>query len=80
MEEIKTLDLTVQDLPKDVTLDLSESGGDAVLTDAIESLKSEVLYNSRFDDATVNGHVDAEVVNRQGATYVLRLTFKKSVA
>ena len=80
MEEIKTLDLTVQDLPKEVTLDLSESGGDAVLTDAIESLKSEVLYNSRFDDASVNGCVDAEVVNRQGATYLLRLTFKKSVA
>ena len=76
MTEIKTLEITVQDLPKEVVLDLADSGGESILQDAIESLKSEVLYNSRFDDVAANGTVSAEVVNRSGTTYVLRLSFQ----
>lgn len=80
MNEIRTLELTVQDLPKEVTLDLSDSGGEAVLQNAIESLKSEVLYNSRFDGAAANGSLETEILTCHGATYTLRLTFKCAVA
>jgi hypothetical protein len=80
MNQIRTLEFTVQDLPKEVTLDLADAGGEALLKSAIESLESEVLYNSRFDDDTAEGTLTAEVLDHKGTTYRLRLSFSKKSA
>lgn len=62
VSDIKILGLKIQDLPTEIILDLASPGGRKVLERAIESLQSEVLYNSSFDEAALNGRVDARVV------------------
>ncbi|MBI2601905.1 MAG: hypothetical protein HYW48_02515 [Deltaproteobacteria bacterium] len=48
MPELRPLDLKIQDLPKNIDVDISSApGGD--LSGVFSTITSEIIYNSRYD-------------------------------
>ncbi len=72
--EIESFQLKIQDLPKEVDIRIPDNSTDEEVAQMIEDLKSQVVYNSRFNEDPSDQNLKIEVVSRNGSIVKLKIS------
>lgn len=72
--ELESFDLKVSDLPREVEIRVPDGANDETVRQMIDDLKSEVMYNSRYNEETQNRELKIEIVGRTGQLVKLRIS------
>jgi len=72
--EMASFDLKINDLPKEIEIRIPDGANDEIIRQVIEDLKSEVIYNSRYNEENEGREPKIEIVNKSANFITIRIS------